>query len=157
MEADDRVWGACTPEEEERYKDIIRQRVENSPFYRHMGLEVTGLGTGWSTFKLDAGPHLYNVGGIVHGGAVMSIADAASGVALATLLEKGVELPITVELKINFCSPATAGTVEARGSVVQKGSRIAVCEVEVTQEERLVAKGISTYMIIGFDGGPPPA
>ena len=38
--------------------------------------------------------------------------------------------------------------MEARGSVVQKGSRIAVCEVEVTQEDRLVAKGISTYMIL---------
>jgi len=36
--------------------------------------------------------------------------------------------------------------------VVQKGSRIAVCEVEVTQQERLVAKGISTYMVIGFEG-----
>ena len=152
MEAGDRVWGACTQEEEERYKEIIRERVESSQFYRHMGLEVTGLGSGWSTFRMEAGPHLYNVGGIVHGGAVMSIADAASGVALATLLEKGTERPITIELKINFCSPATAGAVEARGSVVQKGSRIAVCEVEVTQQERLVAKGISTYMIIGFEG-----
>jgi uncharacterized protein (TIGR00369 family) len=152
VEAGDRVWGACTQEEEERYKEIIRERVESSPFYRHMGLEVTGLGSGWSTFRMEAGPHLYNVGGIVHGGAVMSIADAASAAALATLLEKGTERPITIELKINFCSPATAGAVEARGSVVQKGSRIAVCEVEVTQQERLVAKGISTYMIIGFEG-----
>ena len=152
MDTGDRVWGACTPAEEERYKEIIRERVENSPFYRHMGLSVTGLGSGWSTFTMEAGPHLFNVGGIVHGGAVMSIADAASGVALATLLEKGTERPITIELKINFCSPATAGLLEARGEVVQKGSRIAVCEVEVTQEDRLVAKGISTYMIIGFDG-----
>jgi uncharacterized protein (TIGR00369 family) len=152
VEAGDRVWGACTQEEEERYKEIIRERVESSPFYRHMGLEVTGLGSGWSTFRMEASPHLYNVGGIVHGGAVMSIADAASAAALATLLEKGTERPITIELKINFCSPATAGAVEARGSVVQKGSRIAVCEVEVTQQERLVAKGISTYMIIGFEG-----
>lgn len=155
MEAGDRVWGACTAEEEERYKEILRERVENSPFYQHMGLEVTGLGGGWSTFRLQAGPHLFNVGGIVHGGAVMSIADAAAGVALATLLEKGAERPITIELKINFCSPATAGVVEARGNVVQKGSRIAVCEVEVTQEDRLVAKGISTYMIVGFDSPVP--
>jgi uncharacterized protein (TIGR00369 family) len=113
-----------------------------------MGLQVTGLGCGWATFSMDAGEHLYNVGGIVHGGAVTSIADAAAGVALATLLEKGRELPITIELKINFCSPAGAGAIDARGHVVQKGSRIAVCEVEVTQDERLVAKGISTYMVL---------
>jgi len=151
MDSETRVWGACSLQEEERFKAIIRDRVHNSPFYKHMSLEVTGLGCGWSTFKMNAGENLYNVGGIVHGGAVTSIADAAAGVALATLLEKGRELPITVELKINFCSPASAGVIEARGSVVQKGSRIAVCEVEVTQEERLVAKGISTYMVLSAE------
>lgn len=151
MDAEDRVWEACTPEEEERYKTIIRDRVENSPFYRHMGLEVTGLGHGWATFKMEADTHLYNLGGIVHGGALTSIADAACGVALATLLDKGLERPITVELKINFCSPAFAGTIEAHGKVVQKGSRIAVCEVEVNQDGRLVAKGISTYMVLSAD------
>ncbi|HEY5527448.1 MAG TPA: PaaI family thioesterase [Candidatus Anoxymicrobiaceae bacterium] len=151
MDAEARVWGACTPEEEDRFKTIIRDRVENSPFYKHMGLEVTGLGCGWSTFKMEAGSHLYNVGGIVHGGAITSIADAAAGVALATLLDKDRERPITVELKLNFCSPAFAGPIEARGSVVQKGSRIAVCEVDVTQEDRLVAKGISTYMVLSAD------
>ncbi|MHB8893830.1 MAG: PaaI family thioesterase [Candidatus Geothermincolia bacterium] len=152
MDVDDRVWGACSPEEEERYKTIIRERVENSPFYMHMGLEVTGLGSGWATFKMEAGTNLYNVGGILHGGAITSIADAASGVALATLLDKDRERPITVELKINFCSPAFAGKVEAHGKVVQKGSRIAVCEVEVSQDNRLVAKGISTYMVLSADG-----
>ncbi len=152
MDAEERVWGACTPEEEERYKAIIRERVENSPFYRHMGLEVTGLGCGWSTFKMKAGPSLHNVGGIVHGGALTSIADAAAGVALATLLEAGRERPITIEMKINFCSPVIEGDVEAKGSVVQKGSRITVCEVDVTQGDRLVAKGISTYMVLSADG-----
>lgn len=148
MDADDRLWGACSPAEEQRYKEILRERVESSPFYRLMGLEVTGLGSGWSTFKIEASERLYNVGGIVHGGAITSIADAAAGVALATLLIAGIERPITIEIKVNFCSPAVAGTIEARGSVVQKGSRIAVSEVEVTQDERLVAKGIATYMIL---------
>jgi acyl-CoA thioesterase len=148
VDTESRVWGACTPEEEQRYKNIIRDRVERSPFYRHMGLEVTGLGCGWATFRMNAGENLYNVGGIVHGGAITSIADAASGVALATQLEAGRQRPVTVELKINFCGAATAGAILARGDVVQKGSRIAVCEVEVTQEDRLVAKALSTYMIL---------
>jgi uncharacterized protein (TIGR00369 family) len=148
MEPGDRVWDDdASPAEEERYREIIRERVENSPFYQHMGLEVTGLGRGWATFKMPAGRHLWNAGGIVHGGAITSIADAATGVAIATLLEKHRERPVTIELKLNFCSPVVEGTIEARGQVVQKGSRIAVCEVEVTDGDRLVAKGISTYMI----------
>lgn len=149
-----RLWGACTPEEEERYRAIIRDRVENSPYYRLIGLEVTGLGCGWAAFAMEAGERLWNVGGIVHGGAITSIADAACGVALATLLDKDRQRPITVEIKINFCSPVREGTITARGSVVQKGRRIAICEVDVSQDDRLVAKGISTYMVLEWNPEP---
>lgn len=149
MAGQDRIWGECSPEEGERYETIVRDRIENSPFYRHMGLEVTGLGPGWATFSMPAGAHLWNVGGIVHGGAIASIADAAAGVALATLLDKDRERPVTVELKINFCAPVIEGTLKARGHVVQKGKQIAVCEVDVTDDrEKLAAKGLTTYMIV---------
>lgn len=148
-EGEKKLWGACDPEEEEVYKTIIRDGVENSPFYRHMGLEVTGLGPGWATFKMPVGRRLWNVGNIVHGGAITSIADAAAGVALATLLDKVQERLITIEMKVNFCAPVREGSLLARGEVVQKGKRVAICEVEVTDEDdRLVAKGISTYMVI---------
>lgn len=142
-----KLWNAATPEEEERYRAIIKDRVENSPFYQHMGLEVTGLGSGWSTFRMPAGSHLWNVGGIVHGGAISSIADAAAGVALATLLDKDRERPVTIEMKLNYCAPVTVGILTARGEVVQKGGRIAICEVEVKEGDRLVAKGIATYTV----------
>jgi len=49
------LWGACTPEGEETYKAIIRGCLEGSPFYRHMGLEVTGLGPGWATIEMPVG------------------------------------------------------------------------------------------------------
>jgi uncharacterized protein (TIGR00369 family) len=148
VEESGKLWGACTPEEEERYKQILYDRVEHSPYYQHMNLKVTGLGCGWATFRMAATEKFYNLGGILHGGAITSVADAAAGVALATMLDKDTERPISVELKINFCSPAFAGEITARGEVIQKGSRIGVCEVEVKQEDRLVAKGLSTYMIL---------
>lgn len=146
--AEETIWGACTPEEEERYRAIIKDRIENSPFYTLLGLEVSGLGHGWATFRMPAGSHLWNVGGIVHGGAIMSIADAAAGVSLATLLDKDREKPVTIEGKVNFCSPVVDGVLTARGEVVQKGKNIAVCDVEVKEGDRLVARGISTYMIV---------
>ena len=146
------LWGACTPEEEETYKAIIRGCLEGSPFYRHMGLEVTGLGPGWATIEMPVGRHLWNAGGILHGGAITSIADSACGVALATLLDKDRERPITIELKVNFCSPVKEGLLRARGQVVQKGKRIAIYEVDVTGKDgELVAKGISTYLVQARD------
>lgn len=144
---DSRIWGACTPEEEERYRAIIRDRTNNSPFYRLMGLELTGLGCGWATFLMPVDESFWNVGGVVHGGAIMSIADAAAGVALATLLDKDRERPVTIEGKLNFCAPVREGVLSARGEVVQRGNRVAVCDVEVREGDRLVARGLSTYLV----------
>lgn len=161
MEDGDGLWGECTPEEEERYRAIVRDRVENSPYYDHMCLEVAELGSGRATLRMTVGPHLWNLGGIVHGGAITSIADAGAGVALATLLDKDAERPVTIEIKVNFCSPVREGVMVARGTVLHKGSRIAVCEVDVTDgREKLVAKGMATYMIAvvpGRGGGARPA
>jgi uncharacterized protein (TIGR00369 family) len=149
-----RLWGACTREEEDTDKAIIRDRLENSPFYKHMGLKVTGLGPGWATFEMPVGPHLLNVSGILHGGAITAIADSASGVALAILLDRDKERPVTIELKVNFCAPVKEGILRAHGQVVQKGKRIAICEVEVTEEDgKLVAKGISTHMVREWKAG----
>lgn len=145
-----KVWGACSPEEEERYKPTVRDREDDSHYYLHMGLVVTGLGNGWATIEMPVGERFWNPGGIVHGGAIMSVADAAAGVALFTLLDEGKETAITIELKINFCAPVSEGTLEGRGRVVQKGKRIAVCEVDVTGDGGvLVAKGLSTYTLLG--------
>jgi acyl-CoA thioesterase len=144
----ERSGGARTPEDVEAYEKILRDHFRDSPFYRHMGLKVTGLGRGWASFEMATGRHNRNVDGTLHGGAITAIAESASGAALATLLDNDSERAITIELKVNFCSPASGGVLRARGHVVQKGRRIAICEVDVTGGDGgLVAKGISTYMV----------
>jgi uncharacterized protein (TIGR00369 family) len=138
--------GIRSVEEEEAYRAIVLNRIENSPFYVHMGLRVTGLGRGWATFEMEVGERFWNVGGVVHGGAIMSIADAAAGASAATLLNID-ERAVTIEGKLNFCSPVADGVLEARGKVVKKGRLMITCEVDVTEGDNLVAKGISTYMV----------
>lgn len=142
------IWAPSSPEEEERYGKILEDRRKNSPFYSHMNLEVTGLGQGWATFRMPIGGHLLNSGGIVHGGAICSLADAACGVALATLLDKDFEKPVTVESKLNFIASAKEGELTAKGRVVHKGNVIATTEAEVYNKDRLIAKGISTFLVM---------
>lgn len=152
-----RIFDAATPEEEERYKRVVADRVDNSPYYQLIGIEVIGLSPGRSRLRLKAGRELHNLGGIVHGGALMSLADAAAGVALATLLDKDRERPMTIELKVNFCSPAIEEELIAEGNVVRKGSRIATCESDVnTTEGRIVAKCLATYMIVDLEEAQRP-
>ncbi len=137
-----------SPEELARYEAIMRQRLNESPFYQLIGIEILELRSGYSRFRLAVTRDLQNVSGIAHGGAIASIADASMGVALATLLDPLVQRPITVEMKINYVAPARGGELIAEGRVVQKGSTVTVTGSEVRNGDGgLVALAIGTYLV----------
>ncbi len=137
-----------TPEELARYEAIMRQRLNESPFYQLIGMELLELRSGYSRFRLNVSRDLQNVSGIVHGGAIASLADASMGVALATLLDPLVQRPITVEMKINYMAPSRDGELIAEGRVVQKGFTVTVTGSEVRNDEgTLVALAMGTYLV----------
>ena len=85
--------------------------------------------------------------GFVQGGVLAALADAAAVYLL--LPELPPERTVTsIEFKLNFLKPALvgAGDLEARARPVQRGRMIALCEVDVSQADRLVAKGLFTYV-----------
>jgi acyl-coenzyme A thioesterase PaaI-like protein len=51
---------------------------------------------------------------------------------------------------MNFLRPVLAerGTLVARASVLRKGRKVAVAEVDVTQAEKMVAKGVFTFLFV---------
>ena len=90
--------------------------------------------------------------GVVHGGVLSTLADTAAVYTLFPYLEEG-ESMTSIEFKMNFLRPALidGGSVTARANLVRRGSRIALCEVDVFQARRLVGKGLFTYMILGAE------
>jgi acyl-CoA thioesterase len=137
-----------SPEEVSRFKEIVFQRVNFSPYYNLLGMTIVDIGKGRSRFHLPVGKKLHNIGGIVHGGALASLADAAIGVSLATLVDPTRESFVTVELKVNFLSPIAEGDLWADGKIIKRGNSIAVGEAEVYDgSERIVAKAIATLLI----------
>jgi acyl-coenzyme A thioesterase PaaI-like protein len=51
-------------------------------------------------------------------------------------------------MKVNYITPAPLGLVKAKGRIIHKGSRLAVGEAVVFEENKTVAKGLVTYMIL---------
>ncbi len=147
--AETMLWGAANPEEEERYKRIIEDRVKHSPFYALMGMEVIGLAPGKARLRIDAGPHHCDEKGDVHPGVVFALADAASGVAMATLVPYGSRRVVTVEMKANFIAPSGEGEIVGAGEVLQADEEIAVSTAEVRDEAGdLLATSMATFMTI---------
>lgn len=118
-------------------------------FRETLGIEILERGEGEARLTFRAGPEHLNDGGIVHGGAIATLADCAMGSALASTLRD--EQPVTVEAKINYLEPASQGVLIAHGRIRRKGKRFTVLEAEVFQEETgdHVAYATGTFTLVG--------
>ena len=111
-----------------------------------LGARITESEPGRVVLELEAGPRHRHGGGVVQGGVITQIADAAMGMSLATLQEDGL-WNTTIELKINFLRPVVSGRLRAVGRVVGMKQTLMFSEADVLDENgRLVARATSTCM-----------
>jgi len=131
----------------EEYLKAMKEAVNSSPYYRHIGMEVIEAGEGRSRLRLHEGKPLANLFGILHGGVTASLIDSACGVALGSILEPG-EIAVTADLHVNYIAPAPCGVLISEGEVIHKGKNTGVAEATVRGPDgALISKGISTHII----------
>jgi uncharacterized protein (TIGR00369 family) len=96
------------------------------PAIRTLGGTLTSIDpeAGEVEATFTAGEGFLNSMGIVQGGFLAAMLDAALGSALACTLPPG-EFAPTLELKINYLRPVRPGLVTGRGRVVHRGERVA--------------------------------
>ncbi|MGQ0792469.1 MAG: PaaI family thioesterase [Deltaproteobacteria bacterium] len=123
----------------------------NPPFWDLLGIEVTEMNDGRATLTMPFDRKITQPYGIVHGGALFTLADSAAAVALVSLVDLHEKRFLTVEMKINYLAPVSGGIIEARARVIKLGRTISPVDVEVFAGEILVAKAISTYIILKND------
>jgi len=135
----------------EKYLEQVRKVTNNSPYYQLLGMEVLEIKEGESKIQMPFKQDLTHPYRIVHGGAIASLADSSVAMALISLVEPKDSIT-TIEFKINFFAPISKGGLEAHAKIIHKGSKTAVGDVEVKNEEgKLVAKVIATYSIMRVD------
>jgi uncharacterized protein (TIGR00369 family) len=111
-----------------------------------LGARISEAEPGRVVLELVAGPEHRHGGGVVQGGVITQIADAAMGMSLATLQEDGM-WNTTIELKINFLRPVIEGRLRAVGRVIEMRQSLLFSEADVLDERgRLVARASSTCM-----------
>jgi acyl-CoA thioesterase len=130
----------------------IRKRLAANPFIKFVGIEVPQLGKGYARFVLPFKPDLANSIGLMQGGVIAALADEAVAFALYSLVPDG-ETFNTVEMKINFLGAVKEGDVTAEAQIAKRGRTISLGEFEVRQADRLVAKGLCTYIHLAARSG----
>jgi uncharacterized protein (TIGR00369 family) len=116
------------------------------------GITVTTVEAGHVVLEFEASEKHHQPNGVVQGGVLTAIADAAMGMAGMTVQEVG-WANTTIELKINFIRPVIRGLVKAEGKVVQAGKTVLFLEASVTNEEGKLA-ALATSSVLAFQLPP---
>lgn len=132
----------------EKIQLILSGKIPPPPVAQLIGFKLTEVQPGLAIVELEADERHTNPMGTLHGGILCDIADAAMGIAYASLLNNG-ESFTTLELKINFLKPVWKTKLKAVGRVIKQGRNIGFVECDITnQEETLIAKATSTCMTL---------
>ena len=115
---------------------------------RALGIEMLAASPDEVKGRVAWEERLTTAGGLLHGGAVMALADSAGGVCAFLNLPEGAGTS-TIESKTNFLGAVKQGTITATARPLHVGSSTIVVETEVRRRRRqAVGKVTQTQAVL---------
>lgn len=122
-----------------------------------MGTRVVSAKPGEVVLALDRRGDLLQIQGHFHGGVISALADHAAGGAVTTAMPAG-RFAVTVDLHVNFLSPAKGDLLLARAKAIHVGGIIGVAHVDVISglgaSERICAVATATLRAVEIPADP---
>ena len=114
-------------------------RFQTAPINELLNWHVLPGVDGEATLTWEVDQRHHNPMGHVHGGAISAICDAAMGIAFGRAIDESQDFS-TIEMKVSFMRPVTAGTLTVKAKIIQRGLRVGFVECTVhDQRQRLIA------------------
>ena len=121
--------------------------INCAPFERLLNMEIVEAADGRATLTMPFFLELAQGAGLMHGGALVSLADTAVVMAIKSLLSPQTHFA-TVSLKSTFLYPVKQGMVTAKAQILNKDGRMIQGQATVyDEEERPVLEFISTFKV----------
>jgi 1,4-dihydroxy-2-naphthoyl-CoA hydrolase len=118
---------------------------DTMPFAALIGIELLETSAELVRGRLAWTPERCTAGGVMHGGALMSLADTCGAVCAFLNLPEGAQGTSTIESKTNFLRAVREGGVTALTRPLHAGRTLIVLETELTGDDgSLAAKVIQT-------------
>jgi 1,4-dihydroxy-2-naphthoyl-CoA hydrolase len=118
------------------------------PLTATLGFEAMEFSADKVVLAVDFDDGLCTSGGLLHGGAVMALADSAGGACAFLNLPDGATGTSTIQSATNFLGGVRDGRTIATAVPIHVGSTTIVVETEVRHGDRLVAKTIQTQAVL---------
>jgi acyl-CoA thioesterase len=131
--------------EQRSLKEKSLEVNRHNPFVQLIGVEIAEVGPDRSLLRLELRPEMLNPHGLVHGGALFTLADNAAGCASST----DGRTYVTQGGDIHFLHTQASGAVWAEALVKHRGRSTVLVEVSLTGEGgRLLATASFTYFCV---------
>ncbi|WP_280269778.1 PaaI family thioesterase [Nocardia wallacei] len=119
------------------------------PFTEKLGVEVLEHGPEVVRSRLAWDESLCTLGGVLHGGVLMSLADSTAAVCAYLNLPEGKQGTTTVESKTNFLRAVRSGHAVAPARALHTGRSFIVVETEIHDDAgKLVGKVTQTQAVL---------
>ena len=126
----------------------IQERQKKNGFMRHNLIEMESVERDRAVFRLTIRPESKNPYGMIHGGAIYTLADNATGTAAHT----DGRYYVTQTSALHFLRNQSEGTVRATATVRHRGRSTVLTAVDITGDDgKLIATGEFTFFCVDKD------
>lgn len=132
---------------------VFEVASQQPPFSRHLGMKLISATTDKVVFEMLAGPDLLNRNGVLHGGALIGLADNIGGTLAMVNVEEGASTT-TMESKTNFFRSVPPGDlVRAEAVFLHRGRRTMVVQTSIYRSDgKLAAMVTQTQFTLPAEG-----
>ncbi len=122
---------------------------EAMPFGGLLGIEAIAANPEEVRLRLAWRAELCTAGGLLHGGALMALADSAGGVCAYLNLPDGAKATATIQSGTSFLRPVRDGYVEAISRPLSVGRNVIAVETDVVDANgRAVARVVQSQAVL---------
>ena len=119
------------------------------PFARTLALEPVAVDPGEVRVRLAWSADLCTAEGVLHGGALMGLADSAAGTCAFLNLPQDAVATATIDSSTHFLRAVRAGSVEAVSRPLRAGRTVIVVETDVLDDAGdLVARVVQSQAVL---------
>ena len=111
-------------------RDDLRRFIDNDAYARHLAIQVERAADGFAEARMKIENHHLNSAGILHGGAIFSLADAAFSAASNS---RG-SLAVAINVSVSFFKAVRSGTLTAEAREAALSPRLATYLMDVRDE-----------------------
>ncbi|HEY1450838.1 MAG TPA: PaaI family thioesterase [Solirubrobacteraceae bacterium] len=130
-----------------------QQFRDSMPFFALIGVELLEASPELVVGRLDYAPERCTAGGLLHGGALMALADGCGGICTFLNLPAGAIGTATIESKTNFLRGVREGAVTASTRPLHAGRTTIVIETEIARADGALAAKVTQTQAFHYPRG----